>query len=186
MTLPLPAMNLREHQTQLDADGVMVGVSRQALDETLELLDSLLSAAKSSEAAMAYVEQWQTLGSEEMADLQVRHERLRFAIAKATGERRPGPASAQGNSGRESRMNSPDHAALAQRLSEAARWLAQDIPDGTAEIQHLEGDVRLDELDLYCVRLMDAAAVALGLSAPDVRSEATITATDNAPGMSPK
>ena len=27
---------LREHQQQLDADGIMVGVSRQALDEVLE------------------------------------------------------------------------------------------------------------------------------------------------------
>ena len=32
---------LREHQQQLDADGIMVGVSRQALDETLAQLTKL-------------------------------------------------------------------------------------------------------------------------------------------------
>lgn len=36
--------NLRAHQTQLDADGIMVGVSRQALDELLALYDGMLSA----------------------------------------------------------------------------------------------------------------------------------------------
>ena len=33
--------NLRNNQKQLDADGCMVGVSRQALDETLTLLDEM-------------------------------------------------------------------------------------------------------------------------------------------------
>lgn len=33
--------NLREHQRQLDADGCEVGGSRQALDETLALLDAM-------------------------------------------------------------------------------------------------------------------------------------------------
>ena len=32
---------LREHQTQLDVDGVMVGVSRQALDEVLARIAEL-------------------------------------------------------------------------------------------------------------------------------------------------
>jgi len=36
--------NLQENQKQLDADGVMVGVSRQALDETLDLVDQLAGA----------------------------------------------------------------------------------------------------------------------------------------------
>ena len=39
---PLPAAkNLRECQTQLDADGCQVGVSRQAVDEVLAELDRL-------------------------------------------------------------------------------------------------------------------------------------------------
>ena len=50
---------------------------------------------------------------------------------------------------------------LIGRLREAAEWLAEDIPEGTPEIEHLEGDVRLDELDLYCVWLMRQAADAL-------------------------
>jgi hypothetical protein len=33
--------NLKTNQKQLDADGCMVGVSRQALDETLALMDDL-------------------------------------------------------------------------------------------------------------------------------------------------
>ena len=33
--------NLREHQQQLDMDGIMVGVSRQALEETLDYVTSL-------------------------------------------------------------------------------------------------------------------------------------------------
>ena len=37
---------LRDHQTQLDADGTMVGVSRQALCEVLDELSALLEAAQ--------------------------------------------------------------------------------------------------------------------------------------------
>ena len=37
--------NLRAHQEQLDPDGVMVGVSRQALDEALALIDRLTLAS---------------------------------------------------------------------------------------------------------------------------------------------
>lgn len=51
--------------------------------------------------------------------------------------------------------------ALAQRLDKAADWLAEDIPDDTPLIQHLEGDVKLDQLDLYCVTLMREAAAQL-------------------------
>lgn len=36
--------NLRDNQTQLDADGCMVGVSRQALDEALAELETLRSS----------------------------------------------------------------------------------------------------------------------------------------------
>jgi hypothetical protein len=36
--------NLRTNQRQLDADGCEVGVSRQALDETLSLVDVLMAA----------------------------------------------------------------------------------------------------------------------------------------------
>lgn len=36
--------NLKEHQDRLDADGVMVGVSRQALDETLALVEQMAGA----------------------------------------------------------------------------------------------------------------------------------------------
>lgn len=38
--------NLRDCQRQLDMDGCEVAVSRQALDETLEVLADLLSASK--------------------------------------------------------------------------------------------------------------------------------------------
>lgn len=51
--------------------------------------------------------------------------------------------------------------ALAQRLNEAAEWLAEDIPADTPLIQHLEGDVKLDQLDLYVVTLMREAAAQL-------------------------
>jgi len=50
---------------------------------------------------------------------------------------------------------------LAARLREAALWLGDDIPPGTREIQDLDGDVKLDELDLYCVNLLIEAAQAL-------------------------
>lgn len=36
--------NLKEHQQQIDADGCMVGVSRQALDETLTLVEEMAGA----------------------------------------------------------------------------------------------------------------------------------------------
>lgn len=42
-------INLRSNQRQLDADGVEVGVSRQALDETLAVFDDLLEALRKIE-----------------------------------------------------------------------------------------------------------------------------------------
>lgn len=50
---------------------------------------------------------------------------------------------------------------LSSRLREAADWLAEDVPEGTALLSSLEGDVKLDQLDLYCVHLMREAADAL-------------------------
>ncbi len=44
MTGPTCVANLRDHQTQLDADGCMVAVSRQALDETLALVDRMFAS----------------------------------------------------------------------------------------------------------------------------------------------
>ena len=43
--------NLKTNQNQLDADGCMVGVSRQALDEVLTLLDNLQYAIEPFEKA---------------------------------------------------------------------------------------------------------------------------------------
>jgi len=43
--------NLKTHQQQLDADGCMVGVSRQALDEALLLIDNLTAALEMCEAS---------------------------------------------------------------------------------------------------------------------------------------
>jgi hypothetical protein len=54
-----------------------------------------------------------------------------------------------------------DTAALSARLAEAAEWLGEEIPAGTRELQSLEGDVKLDELDLYCVNIMQEASEAL-------------------------
>lgn len=43
---PIEAIkNITEHQQQLDADGCMVGVSRQALDETLAFVSRLQELA---------------------------------------------------------------------------------------------------------------------------------------------
>ena len=43
--------NLKTNQKQLDADGCMVGVSRQALEETFLLVDNLTAALEMCEAA---------------------------------------------------------------------------------------------------------------------------------------
>lgn len=45
--------NLIENQKQLDADGCMVGVSRQALDEALALMGKMHGALKEAESALA-------------------------------------------------------------------------------------------------------------------------------------
>lgn len=50
---------------------------------------------------------------------------------------------------------------LAAKLTEAADRLSAGLPDETPLIQFLEGEVELDELDLYCVNLMRQAAQAL-------------------------
>lgn len=45
MSAEHPAITqLRDHQRQLDADGCEVGVSRQAIDETLEIVGELLES----------------------------------------------------------------------------------------------------------------------------------------------
>lgn len=45
--------NLTENQKQLDADGVMVGVSRQALEETLAVMGKMYAALKEAEDGLA-------------------------------------------------------------------------------------------------------------------------------------
>ncbi len=45
--------NLRDHQEQADADGTMVKVSRQAIDETLAEYAALLTACAWAEAALS-------------------------------------------------------------------------------------------------------------------------------------
>lgn len=46
--------NLKTNQTQLDQDGTMVGVSRQALDEALLLTDNLIALAAQYRNDMMY------------------------------------------------------------------------------------------------------------------------------------
>ncbi len=58
-------------------------------------------------------------------------------------------------------MTTDERIALSDRLEEAADWLESDLPDGVVAPQFLEGDVKLDELDAYCVNLMREAAKAL-------------------------
>lgn len=58
-------------------------------------------------------------------------------------------------------MSAPDFGSLAARLTEAADWLADDLPQGLIAPQSLEGDINLDELDAYCVALMREAAATI-------------------------
>ena len=68
--------NLRTCQRQLDADGCMVGVSRQALDETLDVLDDLLAALKRVQQYLGFPEIARDVGS-------ITVDRVNAAIAKA-------------------------------------------------------------------------------------------------------
>lgn len=65
--------NLKSNQRQLDADGCEVGVSRQALDETLAQYDDMLDALKT---ALRMVEKEFPNGQAAID--------IRAAIAKAT------------------------------------------------------------------------------------------------------
>ena len=47
--------NLKRHQSQLDMDGCSVGVSRQAVDETLEQYDAMLAALKEATLQLEYL-----------------------------------------------------------------------------------------------------------------------------------
>lgn len=49
--------NLREEQTQLDEDGVFVGVSRQALEETLYYIDSLRQEVERLRACLEWCQE---------------------------------------------------------------------------------------------------------------------------------
>lgn len=48
--------NLKAHQEQLDADGIMVGVSRQALEEALEYVGKLHAVLTKAEGKLRYLE----------------------------------------------------------------------------------------------------------------------------------
>ena len=67
--------NLKTNQQQLDADGCMVGVSRQALDETLELVAIMFAALEQADETIGY------------SDLRLGtgHGIVEAAIAKAKG-----------------------------------------------------------------------------------------------------
>lgn len=58
-------------------------------------------------------------------------------------------------------MTVDERIALSDRLEEAADWLESDLPVDVVAPQFLEGDVKLDELDAYCVNLMREASKAL-------------------------
>jgi hypothetical protein len=49
---------LRDNQRQLDIDGCEVGVSRQALDETLALYEQLLAACKELDESAPIDSEW--------------------------------------------------------------------------------------------------------------------------------
>lgn len=61
--------NLREHQQQMDIDGCRVGVSRQALDETLD-----------------YIETMHNVHDDLVADLEKSNETLQSCIDEFTGD----------------------------------------------------------------------------------------------------
>lgn len=85
---------LRDHQRQLDADGCEVGVSRQAIDETLEIVGELLDAAV--RLIVAFDELQATTTAERLitgrSDREIRNDSneaiadLRAAITRATGK----------------------------------------------------------------------------------------------------
>jgi hypothetical protein len=51
-------VSLRTEQGQLDDDGVCVAVSRQAVEETLAILDQTRAALKAMVSQFAHVSQW--------------------------------------------------------------------------------------------------------------------------------
>lgn len=79
--------NLRTCQRQLDADGCEVGVSRQALDETLDSYDELLAACRELVDVSPIDSEW---GYCSCCSSQVGHtphcpvEMARVAISRAT------------------------------------------------------------------------------------------------------
>lgn len=75
--------NLKAHQQQLDADGCMVGVSRQALEETFGMITALQAENAKlrtvAEAAKSFAYEDRTLEKPEWWRL----EELRRALAEA-------------------------------------------------------------------------------------------------------
>lgn len=74
--------DLRDHQQQLDMDGVIVGVSRQAIHETLEQHAEMLAALKVSLTALERLHSRAPGGPLKSAAL-ARLNQARAAIAKA-------------------------------------------------------------------------------------------------------
>lgn len=67
--------NLKTNQRQLDADGCEVGVSRQALNETLEIVAVMFAALEQADETIGYSDLRQGTG----------HAVIDAAIAKAKG-----------------------------------------------------------------------------------------------------
>lgn len=81
--------NLRTNQRQLDADGCEVGVSRQALDETLDIYGELLVACRELVDVSPIDSEWGYCSCCSSQHGHTPHcpvEMARAAIAKATGE----------------------------------------------------------------------------------------------------
>lgn len=84
---------LRDHQHQLDADGVMVGVSRQAIDEVLAERETLLTAVREMRSVLKQLNYWfdadeeflAAMSSDELADHNRQVAKISTVLTKYAG-----------------------------------------------------------------------------------------------------
>jgi hypothetical protein len=76
----LAIQNLEQHQVQLDEDGVLVAVSRQALNETLDYIDSLRKEIEEVKFALQVEENDNEYNCAEKDKLKEENERLKACL----------------------------------------------------------------------------------------------------------
>ena len=161
--------NLRTHQKQLDADGIMVGVSRQALEEVLAYFDALTEGdteepARVNHTLNSYIANCPTKGSVNVPRESL--ESIAASIAAQAAEIAELRRSCEGGGGSYACRDCPDadycmSAGACLHVSEAAPQATDDDLVEPSDTERSEWPVATEDYvyGLECIKLSQAARI---------------------------